>query len=225
MSFAPSEMYVTFDRWMIQSLISTAKVTNQGPIASDASDLAVNAYRRPGDLRSLSGMAIIHLSRKLSLRDTGKAIYRSQTTRSGLDRLRTVCCGIVFIMIPADSLKLDLFKDETDQTAAEYCVVSGTDQRLLSSSSSKAPSVCSSPRDPALLGPSTAVPQYIAESRSGSRSNSTNSPWSSSTRPAVQSQLKNVSEAYLLRHFQRQLAPWVSAFHFTVLECSIDRSA
>lgn len=94
MSFAPSEMYVTFGRCMIQSLISTAKVTKQDPIVCDASDLAVNAYRRPGDRRSLSAMAIIRLSRKLS-RDMGKAIYRSPTTRSGLDHLRTVCGGIV----------------------------------------------------------------------------------------------------------------------------------
>jgi hypothetical protein len=63
--------------------------------------------------------------------------------------------------------------------------------------------------DPSLPGASTSVPFYIADSRGGSRSTSAHSPQSSST-PVSTPRLANVNEAYLLRHFQRHLAPWVS---------------
>jgi hypothetical protein len=66
--------------------------------------------------------------------------------------------------------------------------------------------------DPSLPGPSNPVPFYIADSRGGSRSTSAHSPRSSSTPVSYTPRLANVNEAYLLRHFQRHLAPWVSYF-------------
>lgn len=54
------------------------------------------------------------------------------------------------------------------------------------------------------------LPLYVTDSRSGSRSTSANSPQSACT-PVGQPRLANVNEAYLLRHFQRHLAPWVSS--------------
>ncbi|KAJ5175648.1 uncharacterized protein N7482_001525 [Penicillium canariense] len=100
------------------------------------------------------------------------------------------------------------FKDETDQTAAEYHVVSVTGQSA-SRSPSEARSTPSSIMDPSVAGPSNTVPLYVTETR-GSRSTSANSPQSSST-PLSTPRLANVNEAYLLRHFQRHLAPWLDA--------------
>lgn len=102
----------------------------------------------------------------------------------------------------------DSFKDETDQTAAEYHVVPVTGQPT-SRSPSEARSTPSSIMDPSLPGPSNSVPFYVADSGGGSRSTSVHSPRSTST-PVSVPRLANVNEAYLLRHFQRHLAPWVS---------------
>ncbi|KAJ5580274.1 uncharacterized protein N7459_006259 [Penicillium hispanicum] len=112
------------------------------------------------------------------------------------------------------------FKDETDQTASEYYVVPLTATDSLSRSSSEARSTPSSSMDPSVPVPDTSgsVPLYIAESQGGSQSTSTNSP-SSSTTPISLPRLANVNEAYLLRHFQRHLAPWLDAgdpeWHFS----------
>ncbi|KAJ5890453.1 uncharacterized protein N7473_006681 [Penicillium subrubescens] len=102
------------------------------------------------------------------------------------------------------------FKDETDQTAAEYHVVPVTGH-LASRSPSEARSTPSSIMDPSLPGPSNSAPFYIADSRGGSRSTSAHSPRSSSTPVSSTPRLANVNEAYLLRHFQRHLAPWLDA--------------
>ncbi|KAJ5128282.1 Protein of unknown function DUF3468, partial [Penicillium atrosanguineum] len=102
------------------------------------------------------------------------------------------------------------FKDETDQTASEYHVVPATSNKSLSRSPSEARSTCSSTMEPSLPGSSTKLPLYIADSQAGTRSNSANSPRPSSTTPG-QPRLASVTEAYLLRHFQIHLAPWLDA--------------
>jgi hypothetical protein len=71
--------------------------------------------------------------------------------------------------------------------------------------------------DPSVQGLSNSVPLYVADSR-GSRSTSANSPLSSNT-PIVQPRLASINEAYLLRHYQQYLAPWVSLFFLQT--CSI----
>lgn len=64
--------------------------------------------------------------------------------------------------------------------------------------------------DSSVHGLNNSVPLYVADSR-GSRSTSANSPLSSTT-PVVQARLASINEAYLLRHYQQHLAPWVSLF-------------
>lgn len=103
----------------------------------------------------------------------------------------------------------DSFKDETDQTASEYQVVV-TPPKSVSRSSSEGRSTPSSTIDL----PSTGhhLPLYVADSQPGSRSTSANSPQATGTPVGHgQPRLANVNEAYLLRHFQRHLAPWVSS--------------
>ncbi|EKV11610.1 hypothetical protein PDIG_17730 [Penicillium digitatum PHI26] len=56
------------------------------------------------------------------------------------------------------------------------------------------------------------IPAYTAGSQLGSRSGSINSPCAPNT-PIGQSKLSNVTEAFLLRHFQKYLAPWLDAFN------------
>ncbi|KAJ5201421.1 uncharacterized protein N7498_006084 [Penicillium cinerascens] len=102
------------------------------------------------------------------------------------------------------------FKDETNQTASEYHVVPTASNKSLSRSPSEARSTSSSTMDPSLPSSSTRLPLYIADSQAGTRSNSANSPRSSSTTPC-QPRLASVTEAYLLRHFQIHLAPWLDA--------------
>ncbi|KAJ5951665.1 uncharacterized protein N7479_010078 [Penicillium vulpinum] len=103
------------------------------------------------------------------------------------------------------------FKDETDQTAAEYYVVPVTRQASISRSSSER-STPSSAMDSSLTTPNLVIPAYAAGSQLGSRSNSVNSPRAPTT-PIAQSRLSNVTEAFLLRHFQKYLAPWLDAFN------------
>ncbi|KAJ5893121.1 hypothetical protein N7504_009812 [Penicillium tannophilum] len=97
------------------------------------------------------------------------------------------------------------FKDETDQTAAEYFVVPVIGHPSISRSSSEARSTPSSV-DP-MSGPSTVVLPYLTESQTISRSASEHSQLT----PTGQPRLENVNEAYLLRHFQRHLADWLDA--------------
>lgn len=67
--------------------------------------------------------------------------------------------------------------------------------------------------DPSIPGPgNSSIPLYVSDSR-GSRSTSANSPISSTT-PVVQARLASINEAYLLRHYQQHLAPWVSFAYF-----------
>ncbi|OQE29586.1 hypothetical protein PENSTE_c002G08775 [Penicillium steckii] len=102
------------------------------------------------------------------------------------------------------------FKDETDQTASEYHVVSVTEPKSASRSPSEARSTSSSTMDPSIPGPgNSSIPLYVSDSR-GSRSTSANSPLSSTT-PVVQARLASINEAYLLRHYQQHLAPWLDA--------------
>ncbi|KAJ5853210.1 hypothetical protein N7534_005753 [Penicillium rubens] len=105
------------------------------------------------------------------------------------------------------------FKDETDQTAAEYYVVPVTGQAS-SSRSSSARSTPPSTMDSALATPNLVIPPYAAGSQLGSRSNSVNSPRAPTTpTPIGQPRLSNLTEAFLLRHFQKYLAPWLDAFN------------
>ncbi|CAG8910202.1 unnamed protein product [Penicillium egyptiacum] len=105
------------------------------------------------------------------------------------------------------------FKDETNQTAAEYYVVPVTGQASASTSSSE-PSTPPSTMDSGLATPNLVIPAYAAGSQSGSRSNSVNSPRARTTpTPIGQPRLSNVTEAFLLRHFQKYLAPWLDAFN------------
>ncbi|KAJ5342864.1 hypothetical protein N7541_011988 [Penicillium brevicompactum] len=97
------------------------------------------------------------------------------------------------------------FKDETEQTAAEYHVVPVTRQ-LSPGRSSEEGSTPSSAMDSSLTTPNLTIPR---SSYFDSRSNS-GTPRSSTT-PIGQPRLSNVSEAYLLRHFQKHLAPWLDA--------------
>lgn len=95
------------------------------------------------------------------------------------------------------------FKDETDQTAAEYHVVPVSRQQSTGRSSSET-STPSSTMDSSLTTPNLAIPR---SSYFDSKSNSETSH--SSNTPIGQARLNDVSEAYLLRHFQKHLAPWV----------------
>ncbi|KAJ6185179.1 hypothetical protein N7519_006480 [Penicillium mononematosum] len=105
------------------------------------------------------------------------------------------------------------FKDETDQTAAEYYVVPVTVQASSSRSSSEH-STPPSTMDSALATPNLVIPPYAAGSQLGSRSNSVNSPRAPTTpTPIGQPRLSNLTEAFLLRHFQKYLAPWLDAFN------------
>ena len=98
------------------------------------------------------------------------------------------------------------FKDETDQTAAEYYVVPVARQQSASRSSSEGRSTPSSAVDSSMATPNLVIPY----SQLGSRSNSATSHSSTPT-PDNQPKLTNINEAYLLRHFQKHLAPWVSS--------------
>ncbi|OQD83140.1 hypothetical protein PENANT_c018G05663 [Penicillium antarcticum] len=98
------------------------------------------------------------------------------------------------------------FKDETDQTAAEYYVVPVARQLSASRSSSEARSTPSSAMESSMATPNLVLPY----SHHGSRSNSATSQSSTPT-PVNQPKLTNINEAYLLRHFQKHLAPWLDA--------------
>ncbi|CDM38168.1 Zn(2)-C6 fungal-type DNA-binding domain [Penicillium roqueforti FM164] len=104
------------------------------------------------------------------------------------------------------------FKDETDQTAAEYYVVPVTRQASTSRSSSEN-STPPSTMDYSLATPTLVLPAF-AGSQLGSRSNSGNSSRATTTpTPIGHPRLSNVTEAFLLRHFQKYLAPWLDAFN------------
>ncbi|KXG51815.1 Protein of unknown function DUF3468 [Penicillium griseofulvum] len=92
------------------------------------------------------------------------------------------------------------FKDETAQTAAEYYVVP-VRQVSASTSERSTPSTMESLNLTAYAG-----------SQLGSRSNSVNSPRAPTTLIG-QPRLSNLTEAFLLRHFQKYLAPWLDAFN------------
>ncbi|OGE49906.1 hypothetical protein PENARI_c019G05382 [Penicillium arizonense] len=98
------------------------------------------------------------------------------------------------------------FKDETDQTAAEYYVVPVARQQSASRSPSEGRSTPSSAVDSSMATPNLVIPC----SQLGSRSNSATSHSSTPT-PDNQPKLTNINEAYLLRHFQKHLAPWLDA--------------
>ncbi|KAJ5096374.1 Protein of unknown function DUF3468, partial [Penicillium alfredii] len=102
------------------------------------------------------------------------------------------------------------FKDETDQTAGEYHVVPVGSQPAVSRSSSEGLSTPSStPLESAQAAPDLTILSYASGSQVGSRSTSANSPCSST--PVSHPRITNVNEAYLLRHFQKYLAPWLDA--------------
>lgn len=186
-------------------------MTNQARYVCAASDLVGTACPpRASPKKSLFDMARIHPYAVKAPPGTGRAISFFPMTRSGSSPHPTVrglqdsyfCSGLI--------LGSDSFKDETDQTAAEYYVVPVNGHHSFSRSSSEARSTpSSSTMDLSVPGPNTTVPHYIAESRENSRSNPSISPQSEAT-PISQPRLANVNEAYLLRHFQRHLADWVS---------------
>lgn len=106
-----------------------------------------------------------------------------------------------------NSLFTDSFKDETDQTASEYYVVP-LNGHFVSRSSSEARSTPSSNMDYTGSGTLSVVPTYV-ESHSVSRSASDDSFSIATSVGLPKPRLGNISEAYLLRHFQRYLADWV----------------
>ncbi|KAJ5807642.1 hypothetical protein N7447_011098, partial [Penicillium robsamsonii] len=119
------------------------------------------------------------------------------------------------LAFPDDQIWVDIssdfdFKDETDQTAAEYYVVPVT--RPASASRSSSEHLTPSSTMDSSLTPSLVTPAYVAGSQLGSRSNSESSPRAPTT-PTGQPRLSNLTEAFLLRHFQKYLAPWLDAFN------------
>lgn len=79
--------------------------------------------------------------------------------------------------------------------------------------------------DPSLATPNLTIPAYASSSRpSYTRSNSLNSPRVPTT-PTGQPRLSDVTEAFLLRHFQRHLAPWVGSFLCRILRLRINPSS
>ena len=160
------------------------------------------------------------LPRGPSLDEVSVSLYGSPVTRR-------FCCtrelgGIdTFFFWTQDS-----FKDETEQTAAEYHVLP-VNGPLGSRSPSEPRSTPSSTIDSALLTRNNSISHTIAEPRESSRSDSITSPQSSIT-PVSSPRLTNVNEAYLLRHFQRSIAPWVGflpfpcAVHSTILTDQLD---
>lgn len=92
--------------------------------------------------------------------------------------------------------------------------MTATSSKEVSRSPSEARSTPSSTMEPYVPGPGNALPLYVADSQPGSRSTSSNSPRSST--PVGQPRLASVNEAYLLRHFQRHLAPWVHTTSNTI---------
>jgi len=185
-------------------------VTNQDRNVCAVSDLAANACRRRESLRKFPFDTVrTHPYVERGPRGTGRATLAFLPTRSGLKRLQNVRYPVAYVK-NCSSLP-DSFKDETNQTASEYHVVPTASNKSLSRSPSEARSTSSSTMDPSLPGSSTKLPFYLTESKAGIRSNSANSPRSSSTTPG-QPRLASVTEAFLLRHFQIHLAPWVSTF-------------
>ncbi|KAJ5806775.1 hypothetical protein N7474_010367 [Penicillium riverlandense] len=96
------------------------------------------------------------------------------------------------------------FKDETEETASEYHVLSIKEEPSTSRSPSESRSTPSSvTMDSGARSSAPVRPPYT-------RSNSASSLRSPPT-PVGQPRMANVNEAYLLRHFQRYLAPWLDA--------------
>lgn len=180
-----------------------------------ASDLVANACRLPASLRRFPfGMAKIHPCEERAPQDTGRRTLRSQMIRSGYRHLWEVSSGWLAFFLASVLTVAVSFKDETDQTAAEYHVVPVGSQQSVSRSSSEGLSTPSStPLESSQPAPDLTIPSYASGSQVGSRSTSANSPRSST--PVRHPRITNVNEAYLLRHFQKYLAPWVSCcFNF-----------
>lgn len=170
--------------------------------------LAANVCRLPANLkRSLSDMAKTRPCVERGPRDTARVILLSRMTRFGWKHLPTVRGTTASCLLYTNFLVVD-FKDETDQTAAEYYVIP-VPRRVSTSRSSSEHSTPPSTMDSSLATPNLVIPAYAAGSQSGSRSNSVNSPRAPNT-PIGPPRLSNVTEAFLLRHFQKYLAPWVS---------------
>ncbi|KAJ5559270.1 hypothetical protein N7535_009498 [Penicillium sp. DV-2018c] len=116
------------------------------------------------------------------------------------------------VWVETSSPDLD-FKDETDQTAAEYYVVPILRRASPARSSSEDSLTPSSSTMESSLTSHLAIPAY-GRSQLGSSSNSVNSPHAPTTptpTPVSHPRLSNVTEAFLLRHFQKHLAPWLDA--------------
>ena len=157
-------------------------------------------------------MARIHPCVEGVPRGMGRAISPFPTIRSGLKFLPNVRAHVPpsSPQVTPTKRPLDSFKDETNITASEYYVVPITEKVSLSRSSSEGRSTPSSSMDATGPGLNSTTSLHLAESRTGSQSASANSPPASNT-TVGQPRLGNVTEAYLLRHFQRHLAPWVSS--------------
>ncbi|KAJ6019356.1 hypothetical protein N7522_001423 [Penicillium canescens] len=105
------------------------------------------------------------------------------------------------------------FKDETDQTAAEYCVVPVARQQSASRSSSEGRSTPSSAVDSSMATPNLVIPY----SQLGSRSNSATSHSSTPT-PDNQPKLITINEAYLLRYFQKLSPTTINSYVILTLQ-------
>ncbi|KAJ5121048.1 uncharacterized protein N7515_009009 [Penicillium bovifimosum] len=108
------------------------------------------------------------------------------------------------IWVETSSPDLD-FRDETDQTAAEYYVVPVLRQTSAERSSSEDRSTPSSSTMDSSLTPNLVIPY------AGSQLGSSSTVHSPAPTPMSQPRVPNVTEAFLLRHFQKYLAPWLDA--------------
>ncbi|KAJ5302192.1 hypothetical protein N7508_007055 [Penicillium antarcticum] len=103
------------------------------------------------------------------------------------------------------------FQDETDEIASEYCVISVPNEPLRSRPPSECRYTPSSSTEPPAPVTIVTVPLHDTKYQASSHSTSAISPRSPSAQHVVQQRLKSMNEAYLLRHFQMHLAPWLDA--------------
>ncbi|KAL2864953.1 uncharacterized protein BJX67DRAFT_197623 [Aspergillus lucknowensis] len=116
----------------------------------------------------------------------------------------------VWVALPSDLF----FEDETDQTASEYHVVSAEASpihprgahraRFTTTSTSTLPSIASPAQT---LPPGNAEPSRIVPHSRTQSMDSLLSPSSSRDHP----RLADFNEAFLLRHFQKTLGPWLDS--------------
>lgn len=102
------------------------------------------------------------------------------------------------------------FEDETEQTAADYHVVSAGESPVVPKTTRKARFSTSTSTLPSIASPTQAFTSSAGPSRKipHSRTHSMDSLLPPDT-PRDHPKLADFNEAFLLRHFQRTLGPWV----------------